>query len=137
MKSSNKFTSTKIISMTKGRLEAFSDGVIAIIITIMVLEIKVLTGDKIEDISALLPEFMSYLMSFIFVLIYWNNHHHMFQVVEKVNGKVLLANGFLLFWLSLTPFVTGWMGKNNFAQLPVMFYGIVVTISGFSIHIFC
>ncbi len=118
--------------MTKGRLEAFSDGVIAIIITIMVLEIKVPLGAHLEDITHLIPEFISYAMSFIFVLIYWNNHHHTFQAVEKVNGKVLLANGFLLFWLSLTPFVTCWMGKNNFEQLPVMCYGIVALISGFA-----
>ncbi len=121
--------------MTKGRLEAFSDGVIAIIITIMVLEIKVPLGAKFEDIEHLVPEFISYTMSFVFVLIYWNNHHHMFQAVEKVNGKVLLANGFLLFWLSLTPFVTGWMGKNNFAQLPVLLYGIVAAVSGFAWNI--
>ena len=116
--------------MTKNRLEAFSDGVIAIIITIMVLEIKVPHGDTWADIAPMMPVFVSYIMSFLFILIYWNNHHHLFLTVKHVNGKILLANGHLLFWLSLTPFVTGWMGENHFTQLPVMLYGIVALFSG-------
>ncbi len=116
--------------MTKNRLEAFSDGVIAIIITIMVLEIKVPHGDTWADIAPILPIFLSYIMSFVFILIYWNNHHHLFLTVKHVNGKILLANGHLLFWLSLTPFVTGWMGENHFTQLPVMLYGLVALFSG-------
>ena len=121
--------------MTKNRLEAFSDGVIAIIITIMVLEIKVPHGDTWADIAPILPVFLSYIMSFLFILIYWNNHHHLFQTVKHVNGKILLANGHLLFWLSLMPFVTGWMGENHFAQLPVMLYGIVTVFSAIAYFI--
>ena len=116
--------------MTKNRLEAFSDGVIAIIITIMVLEIKVPHGDTWADVAPMIPVFISYIMSFLFILIYWNNHHHLFLTVKHVNGKILLANGHLLFWLSLTPFVTGWMGVNHFTQLPVMLYGMVALFSG-------
>ncbi len=110
--------------MHKQRVEAFSDGVIAIIITIMVLELKVPHGDLLNDLLSLLPVFIGYILSFIYVGIYWNNHHHMFQAVQKVNGKVLWANTHLLFWLSLVPFTTGWMGEHNMASGPVLLYGI-------------
>ncbi|MEO7049177.1 MAG: TMEM175 family protein [Ferruginibacter sp.] len=112
--------------MSKGRLEAFSDGVIAIIITIMVLEIKVPHDDSIGALKPMLPVFLSYVLSFIYVGIYWNNHHHMFQLVKHVNGKVLWKNMHLLFWLSLIPFATGWMGENHFSKWPVIVYGIVL-----------
>jgi uncharacterized membrane protein len=110
--------------MKKGRIEAFSDGVLAIIITIMVLEMKVPHGGHISDLKPLLPVFLSYILSFVNVGLYWNNHHHLFQAVEDINGKVLWANTHLLFWLSLLPFATGWMGENHFAQWPVILYGI-------------
>jgi uncharacterized membrane protein len=110
--------------MEKGRLEAFSDGVIAIIITIMVLELKIPHGDNIADLKPLLPVFISYVISFVYVGIYWNNHHHMMQVVQSVNGAVLWANMHLLFWLSIIPFVTGWMGENNFTKWPIILYGV-------------
>jgi uncharacterized membrane protein len=110
--------------MDKNRIEAFSDGVLAIIITIMVLELKVPHGVELAAIVQLVPVFMSYCLSFIYVGIYWNNHHHMFKAVHKVNGVTLWANLFLLFWLSLLPFTTGWMGENHFAQWPVTIYGI-------------
>ena len=116
--------------MGKGRLEAFSDGVLAIIITIMVLEMKVPHGTSWDSLKPLLPVFVSYLLSFIYVGIYWNNHHHMFQSVRTVNGSVLWTNAHLLFWLSLTPFVTGWMGENHFATLPVALYGFVLMMCG-------
>lgn len=109
--------------MHKGRLEAFSDGVIAIIITIMVLEIKVPHGDTLDALAPLAPVFLSYVLSFLYVGIYWNNHHHTMQVVKSVNGNILWSNLFLLFWLSLLPFSTGWMGENHFAQIPVILYG--------------
>lgn len=112
--------------MTTNRLEAFSDGVLAIIITIMVLELKVPHGSDFEVLRPLIPKFLSYLFSFIYVGIYWNNHHHLFQAIEKVNGKVLLANLGLLFWLSLLPFVTGWMGENHFDNHTVVLYGFVL-----------
>lgn len=121
--------------MTKNRLEAFSDGVLAIIVTIMVLEMKVPHSANFEDIKPIFPVFLSYILSFVFVLIYWNNHHHLFQTVKHVNGKVLWANGHLLFWLSLLPFVSGWMGENHFAALPVLFYGIVALMSGIAYYI--
>jgi uncharacterized membrane protein len=116
--------------MTKGRLEAFSDGVLAIIITIMVLELKVPHGDDPGVLLALGPKLLSYLLSFVFVGIYWNNHHHMLHATRHVNGHVLWANLHLLFWLSLVPFVTGWMGENHFAPLPVALYGAVLLMSG-------
>jgi len=116
--------------MGKGRLEAFSDGVLAIIITIMVLEMKVPHGTSWDSLKPLLPVFVSYLLSFVYVGIYWNNHHHMFQAVHSINGSVLWANSHLLFWLSLTPFVTGWMGENHFATLPVALYGFVLIMCG-------
>ena len=107
----------------KNRLEAFSDGVIAIIITIMVLEIKVPHGESIQTLVPLIPVFLSYVLSFIYVGIYWNNHHHMVHTSETVNGKILWANLHFLFWLSLVPFVTGWMGENHFAAAPTALYG--------------
>jgi uncharacterized membrane protein len=110
--------------MGKGRLEAFSDGVIAIIITIMVLELKVPHGDTLEALRPLAPVLLSYVLSFIYVGIYWNNHHHLLHAVSHVSGRVLWANLHLLFWLSLIPFVTGWMGENHFAMLPVAAYGL-------------
>lgn len=116
--------------MKKGRIEAFSDGVLAIIVTIMVLELKVPEGAEWNDLFALLPKFLSYILSFTMVLIYWNNHHHIFQTVEKVDGKILLANGFLLFFISLVPFATAWMGEHNFESKPVILMGIVLFLSG-------
>jgi len=113
--------------MTKGRLEAFTDGVLAIIITIMVLELKVPHGGgEFEDLKPLLPILGSYVLSFIYVAIYWNNHHHMFQTVKQVSGSILWANINLLFWLSLIPFVTGWMGENHFTVASVFLYGVVL-----------
>ncbi len=116
--------------MHKTRLEAFSDGVMAIIITIMVLELKIPHGDNLDTIVHLLPLFLSYVLSFVYVGIYWNNHHHMFFAVDKINGKVLWSNLHLLFWLSLVPFATGWMGENHFAQWPVVLYGIILLMNG-------
>jgi uncharacterized membrane protein len=112
--------------MTKSRLEAFSDGVIAIIITIMVLELKVPHDASFEALRPVAPVFLSYVLSFIFLGIYWSNHHHLLQVVENVSGGVLWANLHLLFWLSLVPFVTGWAGENHFAALPTALYGGVL-----------
>lgn len=116
--------------MTKGRIEAFSDGVIAIIITIMVLELKVPHGNTLPDLIPLLPVFLSYVLSFIYVGIYWNNHHHMFVVVKKINGAVLWANLHLLFWLSTIPFATAWMGENHFAPATMAVYGFVLLMNG-------
>ncbi len=116
--------------MSKGRLEAFSDGVIAIIITIMVLELKVPHGADLAALRPLLPVFATYVMSFVFVAIYWNNHHHMLQASERISGRILWANTHLLFWLSLVPFVTGWMGENDFAPLPTAVYGAVMVGAG-------
>lgn len=121
--------------MSKGRLEAFSDGVIAIIITIMVLELHVPEGADWAALFELTPIFLSYILSFIFIGIYWNNHHHLWQAAKQVNGPILWANLHLLFWLSLVPFVTGWMGTNNFAQLPVALYGAVLWMSGLAYYI--
>jgi uncharacterized membrane protein len=115
--------------MSKGRLEAFSDGVIAIIITIMVLELKASHGTDVAALRPLIPVFLSYVLSFIFVAIYWNNHHHLFQVVRHINGRILWANIHLLFWLSLVPFVTASMGENRFAPLPVALYGLVLLLA--------
>ena len=112
--------------MTKTRMEAFSDGVVAIIITIMVLELKVPHQTDLNSLRPLIPVFLSYVMSFVFVGIYWSNHHHLLQVVKHVSGPVLWANLHLLFWLSLIPFVTGWMGENHFAPWPVALYGIIL-----------
>jgi uncharacterized membrane protein len=115
--------------MPKGRLEAFSDGVIAIIITIMVLEMKVPHGGRLEDLRPLLPVFLSYVMSFVYVGIYWNNHHHMLHACSAVTGAILWANLHLLFWLSLFPFTAGWMGENHFAAAPTALYGIVLLMA--------
>jgi uncharacterized membrane protein len=112
--------------VTRNRLEAFSDGVIAIIITIMVLELRVPSGSNLAALRPMTPVFLSYLLSFVFVGIYWSNHHHLLQAVEHVNGQVLWANLHLLFWLSLTPFVTAWMGQNHFASLPAALYGVIL-----------
>ena len=116
--------------MTKGRLEAFSDGVLAIIITIMVLELKTPHEPSLEALRPLVPVFLSYVLSFVFLGIYWNNHHHLFQAVRHVNGRILWANLHLLFWLSLIPFVTGWMGETGFASMPVAAYGVVLLLAG-------
>jgi uncharacterized membrane protein len=118
--------------MNKNRVEAFTDGVLAIIVTIMVLEMKVPHGGGVElaSLKPVLPSLLSYILSFAMVIIYWNNHHHLFQLVKTVNGKVLLANAHLLFWLSLTPFTTAWMGENHFASIPVALFGIVLIMCG-------
>ncbi len=116
--------------MGKTRLEAFSDGVIAIIITIMVLELKVPHDPSFDGLIKLGPVFLSYVLSFVYVAIYWNNHHHMLHLVHKVTGGILWANMHLLFWLSLVPFVTGWMGENHFAPLPAALYGFVLLMAG-------
>jgi uncharacterized membrane protein len=121
--------------MSKDRLEAFSDGVFAVLITIMVLELKVPHGTDWASLSPLLPVFLTYILSFIFLGIYWNNHHHMLQATEAVNGTILWANLHLLFWLSLVPFVTGWMGENHFAPLPTAIYGVVLFMSAIAFTI--
>ena len=121
--------------MSKGRLEAFSDGVIAIIITIMVLELRLPHGADLEALAPLVPKFLSYALSFVFIGIYWNNHHHLLHASQKVNGPVLWLNMHLLFWLSLVPFVTGWLGENNFTGLPVAAYGAVLWVSGLAYYI--
>jgi uncharacterized membrane protein len=121
--------------MSKGRLEAFSDGVLAIIITIMVLELKVPDGADLSALRPLIPVFASYTLSFVFIGIYWNNHHHLFQAVHKINGNVLWANMHLLFWISLIPFTTSWMGENEFIAWPVAFYGISLWMSGLAYFI--
>jgi uncharacterized membrane protein len=116
--------------MGKNRVEAFSDGVIAVIITIMVLEMKVPHGAQPSDLAPLLPVFLSYVLSFVYVGIYWGNHHHLFHLVKHVDGRVLWANNHLLFWLSLVPFSTGWMGENHFATWPTVLYGINLLMAG-------
>jgi TMEM175 potassium channel family protein len=116
--------------MTKGRMEAFSDGVFAVIITIMVLEMKPPQGISLAALRSVLPVFFSYVLSFVFVGIYWNNHHHLLQAAQHVTGSILWANLHLLFWLSLTPFVTAWMGNNHFAPWPVALYGAVLLLAG-------
>jgi uncharacterized membrane protein len=121
--------------MTKGRLEAFSDGVLAIIITIMVLELKVPHGARLVDLRPLLPVLVSYVMSFVYLGIYWNNHHHMLHVTERVSGAILWANLHLLFWLSLVPFTTGWMGENHFAPAPTALYGVVLLMAAIAYYI--
>lgn len=115
--------------MNKNRLEAFSDGVLAIIITIMILEIKVPQGEDFRDLFPLFPKFISYVLSFVYVGIYWNNHHHLLQGLTKVNGKILWANLHLLFWLSLIPVSTGWLGEYYFSKAPVTLYGIILFMS--------
>ena len=121
--------------MSKGRLEAFSDGVLAIIITIMVLELKVPHGDGLETLAPLAPVLMSYVLSFVYIGIYWNNHHHMLHACTRVTGGILWANLHLLFWLSLFPFVTGWMGENHFAALPTALYGGVLLAAAIAYYI--
>lgn len=121
--------------MRKGRLEAFSDGVLAIIITIMVLELKIPKGEDLSSLKPLLPVFVSYFLSFINIGIYWNNHHHMFQAAQIINGKVMWANMHLLFWLSMVPFVTGWMGEHHFPTWPVALYGVVLFMAGVAYYI--
>ncbi len=121
--------------MTKGRLEAFSDGVIAIIITIMVLELRPPHTDTIESLKPLWPVFLSYILSFINIGIYWNNHHHMFQATQKVSGRILWSNTHLLFWLSLIPFATAWMGENHFTTIPIALYGCVLLMCGLAYYI--
>jgi uncharacterized membrane protein len=116
--------------MNKGRLEAFSDGVIAIIITIMVLELKVPHGEGFDAVKPVVPVLLMYLLSFVYVGIYWNNHHHMLHATGKVTGTILWANLHLLFWLSLIPFTTGWMGENHFAPAPSALYGVVLLMTG-------
>lgn len=115
--------------MGKGRLEAFSDGVLAIIITIMVLEMKVPHSADLAALQPVFPVFLSYVLSFIYIGIYWNNHHHMLQTINHVNGRILWANIHLLFWLSLVPFASGWMGENHFAMWPVALYGAVLLMN--------
>jgi uncharacterized membrane protein len=121
--------------MTKTRMEAFSDGVIAIIITIMVLELATPEGDDFRALQPLLPVFLTYILSFVFVGIYWNNHHHMLHTLHKVTGPILWANLHLLFWLSLIPFTTGWMGENHFAELPTALYGAVLLMAAIAYFI--
>src|ERR1041385_8798774 len=121
--------------MSTSRLETFSDGVLAIIITIMVLELKVPHGAALDAVRPLLPVLLSYVLSFIYLGIYWNNHHHMLHVTKQVSGAILWANLHLLFWLSLFPFVTGWMGENHFASTPVAFYGGVLLCAAAAYYI--
>jgi len=121
--------------MQKGRLEAFSDGVIAVIITIMVLEMKVPHGEDPSALAPLIPVFLSYVLSYIYVGIYWNNHHHMLHAARTINGPILWANLHLLFWLSLIPFVTGWMGENHFAVIPVASYGFILLMSALAYYV--
>src|SRR3989454_4388761 len=121
--------------MTKNRMEAFSDGVIAIIITVMVLEFRVPHGSDLAALTPLVPVFLSYVLSFVFLGIYWSNHHHLLHATERVTGGVLWANLHLLFWLSLTPFVTGWMGENHFASLPTALYGVVLLCAAIAYYI--
>jgi len=121
--------------MGKGRMEAFSDGVIAILITIMVLELKVPHADNLDALAPLVPVFLSYVLSFIYLGIYWNNHHHMLHACQKITGSVLWANLHLLFWLSLVPFATGWMGENHFAAAPSILYGVVLLMAAIAYFI--
>jgi uncharacterized membrane protein len=119
----------------RSRIEAFSDGVIAIIITIMVLEMKVPHGDDVAALRPLAPVFLSYVLSFVYLGIYWNNHHHLLHATQTINGAVLWANLHLLFWLSLLPFVTGWMGENHFASMPTALYGVVLFMAAIAYKI--
>lgn len=121
--------------MNKNRLEAFSDGVLAIILTIMVLELKVPHGDTLSDLMPLFPKFISYILSFIYVGIYWNNHHHLIHTVKDINAKIMWANLNLLFWLSLIPFVTAWVGENNFSKTPVALYGAALLMPAISYYL--
>ncbi len=121
--------------MGKGRMEAFSDGVLAIIITIMVLELKVPHEPTLQALTEIAPIFLSYILSFIFIGIYWNNHHHLLHLARSINGRILWANLHLLFWLSLIPFVSAWMGENGFATIPVALYGLVLNMCGVAYYI--
>jgi uncharacterized membrane protein len=121
--------------MGKGRLEAFSDGVIAVVITIMVLEMKVPHGETLASLEPVIPVFLSYVLSFLYVGIYWNNHHHMLHASKQVKGSTLWANLHLLFWLSLFPFATGWMGENHFAAVPTAAYGVVLFMAAVAYHV--
>ncbi len=121
--------------MGRGRLEAFSDGVIAILITIMVLDLKVPEGVDWPALRPLVPRLLTYALSFVYLAIYWNNHHHMFHLVERVSGGILWANLHLLFWLSLVPFVTGWMGENHFAKVPTALYGVVLLLAAIAYYV--
>jgi uncharacterized membrane protein len=121
--------------MNKGRMEAFSDGVLAVIITIMVLEMKSPNGTSVAALTPVIPIFLSYLLSFIYIGIYWNNHHHLLHATQRVNGATLWANLHLLFWLSLVPFTTAWMGENHFAAWPVAVYGMVMLLAGIAYFI--
>lgn len=121
--------------MGKNRLEAFSDGVLAIVITIMVLELKVVHDSSIEALTKIIPTFLSYVLSFIYIGIYWNNHHHLLHTLNKISGSILWANLHLLFWLSLIPFTTAWMGENNFAPAPTGVYGVVMFMAGIAFFI--
>ena len=121
--------------MSTSRIEAFSDAVIAIIMTIMVLELTIPHEPSLAALAPLVPKIISYALSFVILGIYWNNHHHLLQAAKQVNGRVLWANLHLLFWLSLIPFTTGWVGENNFAKLPVAFYGVVLLLSGFAYNL--
>jgi uncharacterized membrane protein len=121
--------------MTTGRLEAFSDGVIAIIITIMVLDLKIPHGDGLQELRPLLPVFLSYVLSFWYVGIYWNNHHHMLHACTAVTGRILWANLHLLFWLSLFPFTAGWMGENHFTAVPTALYGVVLLMAAIAYYL--
>jgi uncharacterized membrane protein len=123
--------------MHKNRMEAFSDGVFAILITIMVLELRAPHGAELSDLAPLIPTFLCYAMSFVYLGIYWNNHHHMLQAVKSVDGATLWANSFLLFWLSLVPFATAWMGENRFATIPVAVYGVPLFMAGLAYSILC
>ncbi len=121
--------------MSKGRLEAFSDGVIAILITIMVLELKIPTGTDLAALQSVLPVFLTYTLSFLLLAIYWNNHHHLLHATTRINGAIMWANMHLLFWLSLVTFVTGWMGQNHFAPLPTAVYGVVLLLAAIAYFI--
>ena len=121
--------------MSKGRLETFSDGVIAIIITIMVLELRAPSGATLRSLLPLTPGLLSYALSFVFLGIYWNNHHHLFQAVHRINGTVLWANLHLLFWLSLIPFATGWLGKSGLISIPVALYGVVLLLAAVAYYL--
>ena len=125
--------------MNKSRLEAFSDGVIAILITILVLDLKIPLGADLASLKPVFPVFLTYILSFVFLGIYWNNHHHMLHAASRINGKVLWANLHLLFWLSIIPFTTGWMGENHFEPLPTALYGVVLLMAavGYTILLRC
>jgi uncharacterized membrane protein len=121
--------------MGKGRLEAFSDGVLAILITIMVLELKIPVGENLAALQPLLPVWLSYVLSFVYLGIYWNNHHHLLHTLQRVDGRVMWANLHLLFWLSLVPFATGWMGTNHYAAVPSALYGVVLLMAAIAFYL--